>query len=126
MARIEFEKSWLLAFRIYASDHNDMFPTNFAEASSIYDGPMNVSTSAFELVYQGSFTALTNPDQVIMLKEKEPSLDERGHWVKVYGMADGSVQTVGMPSTWKLGDQEVTYDSFEAFEKDHILAPSGQ
>lgn len=126
MARVVFAKQWLLTFRIYADDHNDIFPTNFAEAASMYDGPTNVSTNAFELVYQGSFTALTNPDDVIMLKEKEPSLDERGHWVKIYGMADGAVQTLGMPLRWTARGKKVTYDTFDAFEKDHIISHSGR
>jgi RNA polymerase sigma factor (sigma-70 family) len=126
-AKVDFAKCWLLAFRIYANDHNRMFPTSYEQASAIFkenfhnhDSSIDVSTNEFDLVYQGT-AEMAKPDEVIVLRQKKPWLNNAGRWVKIYGMADGSVQQIGMPSHWKANGEEVNYDNFEAYEKDHIV-----
>jgi hypothetical protein len=117
------ERNWLLAFKLYAMDHQDQFPTNFEQAKSFLqpesNGETNMAPDQFEIVYQGPDN-LTNPSEVIVLRERQPSQDSVGNWYKVYGMADGSVQTVSVPSRWTVGGKEIDYDTLEAFEKDHI------
>lgn len=101
----------------YAMDHQNQFPTNFAQAASAgpggSNGPTNPVPDQFEIVYRGSTVAITNPGEVIVLREKQPWLNSDGKWVKVYGNADGSVQVVGMPSRWRVGGREVNYETFE-------------
>lgn len=127
IAKAQFARDWLLAFRMYAAEHQDQYPANFQQAASLLKRdsgePTNMVPNQFEIVYQGSVN-LTNPSEVIILRERKPWQNSDGKWGKIYGLADGSVQTVGMPSRWTVGGKQINYDSFEAFEKDHIVAPS--
>jgi RNA polymerase sigma factor (sigma-70 family) len=127
IAKARSTRDWLLAFRTYADAHQDQYPATFEQAASLLrhdsNEQANLTPNQFEIVYQGSVN-LTNPSEVILLKEKEPWQRSDGKWVKIYGLADGSVQTVGMPSRWTVGGREIKYDSFEAFEKDHTVTPS--
>jgi len=129
MAKVNFGKYWLLAFRMYANEHGNQFPASFDQAASFlpddFKAENRINPDDFEIVYQGS-VELTNGSQIIALREKEALPNSSGNLVKVYGMADGSVQQVMMPSHWQVGGREVSYDSFEAFEKDHIIDPSKQ
>ena len=131
IAKANFSKQVLLAFRMFANDNQDLFPTSFAQATpyfpTIQSGAgTNVSADQFEVVYQGS-AVMTNAGDVVVLCEKQPWQNSDGKWCKVYGMADGSVQTVGMPSRWRnQAGQETSYETFEAYEKDHIVVPPNQ
>jgi RNA polymerase sigma factor (sigma-70 family) len=129
IAKMEVPKNWLLAFKTYAVEHQGQFPTNFELAASLLqkesNGETNMSPNQFEIVYQGS-DALTNSGEVIMLQEKKPWLGSDGKWHKIYGMVDGSVQDISMPGQWWVGGTSVSYGTFEAFERDHILTMSAK
>jgi hypothetical protein len=124
IAKIDSGKNWLMAFRIYANEHQDQFPTNFEQAAHLIRPESKGPSNQFEIVYQGS-SVLTNGGLVV-LKEKDPWQDSDGKWFKIYGLADGSVQTMGLPVRWNADGREISYDSFEAYEKDHVNASPGQ
>ena len=131
IAKMNFAKNWLLAFHLYAEKNQYQFPTSFAQAASFFEkrdirAETNLNLDQFEIVYQGS-RAMTRPGDVVVLREKEPWQNSDGKWCKIYGLADGSVQMVGMPSRWKnLDGIDTSYDTFEAYEKDHIITPPKQ
>jgi len=125
MVKIDTGKNWLMALKMYANEHQDQFPTNFEQAAPLMRPESKGPSNQFEIVYQGS-SVLTNASEVVVLKEKDPWQDSDGKWFKIYDMADGSVQTVSMPLRWNAGGREISYDSFEAYEKDHVNAPPGQ
>jgi RNA polymerase sigma factor (sigma-70 family) len=115
-------KDWLLDFRIYALDNRGQCPTSFEQVASIHaqdSGKLggNISPDHFEIVFQGSLDSLTNPGDVIVLRG-QPRRTGDGHWVWIYGMADGSVQQMRFP--------QPQYDSPEAWEKGRILSPPPQ
>ncbi|MGO8677761.1 MAG: RNA polymerase sigma factor [Limisphaerales bacterium] len=116
-------KDWLVAFRIHALDNQGQCPTNFEQVASIHaqdSGKLGANTSPdrFEIVFQGSLDSLTNPGDIIVLRERQPQRAGDGNSVWVYGMADGSVQQMRFP--------QPQYDSPEAWEKGRILSPSAQ
>ena len=130
LSRIQFEKNWMLAFRIYA-DKNGRFPENFDEASAFWPKNIqpesNLTTDQFEILYSGPLAAIdsSNVSDTIVIREREPRLNTNGKWTRVYAMADGSVQTIGMPFTWiKSNGEKILYDTFESFERDRILSRS--
>jgi len=137
IAKMNFCKDWLIAFILYYYEHHDQFPTNFAQAAAFFEprdaqSETNVSVEQFEVVCWGSrigvgadaSAVVGIPLEAIALREKTPWQDSDGKWCKIYGFADGMVQTIAMPSRWKnLDGIETRYDTFEAYEKDHIIAP---
>lgn len=124
-----FGHRWLGAFRAYANKHRDQFPTSFEQAAAFmpadYKAEASLIADQFEIVYQGS-TALPNGEEVVVLREKEPWQDSDGKSVKIYAFVDGHSQVVAMPSRWTVGGRQVSYDTFEAFENDHIIPPPGK
>jgi RNA polymerase sigma factor (sigma-70 family) len=128
-AKLTFGHRWVAAFRDYAEKNGDRFPTSFEQAAAFmpaeYKAEASMHAAQLEIVYQGS-VVLPNGGEVVVLREKEPWQDSDGKWCKVYGLADGSSQVVGMPSRWTVGGKEISYDTFEAFEKDHIITPPGK
>ena len=103
-----------LIFRLYASDHNDQFPTNF-EALAPYFEKQKLSltgTNDIDLFYQGSLAELgTNADQsqIIVFRDRQTWAGPDGKSTRVYGMADGSVQTME------------SEDNFQAWEAGHTF-----
>jgi RNA polymerase sigma factor (sigma-70 family) len=128
-AKMTFGHLWVAAFRDYAEKNGDLFPTSFEQAASFIPAKdkaeANLIADHFEIVYQGS-VVMPNGGEVVVLREKEPWQDSDGKWCKVYGLADGSSQVVAMPSRWTVGGKQISYDTFEAFEKDHIIPPPGK
>ena len=125
LAKVEFEKFQMLAFRMYAEDHGDLFPTNFDQAASYLSSGMKVEKrvdpDAFEVVKYESSPSVTNPDAIIV-REKEPWLTRNGKLVRVYGMADGSVQVIGIPYVrTDSSGKRISYDTFEAWEQAHMV-----
>jgi RNA polymerase sigma factor (sigma-70 family) len=130
MAKVEFEKSWMLAFILYAQEHQEQFPTSFEQAAPFFPtdakAETRVDADLFEVVKQPSVVSLTNVNIIILL-EKAPWLDSRGKWTRVYGMADGSVQTISVPVTYTDSNgQRISRDSFEAWEKEHMILPTAK
>jgi len=86
-------KQGVLSFILFAGDHQQQYPTNFAQVTT-YSSPDFVGhvETNFDLVYSGSSTAITNPSATIVLMEKQASQTADGAWVKAYGFADGHAE----------------------------------
>jgi RNA polymerase sigma factor (sigma-70 family) len=96
-----------VAFRIYANDNDNQFPTNFAQCSNELAKTTNffgdVPLDTFELVNAGKVS-----DQLpwaFLFREQTPRQSPDGGWSRVYGLADGSAQEATSPDgnfdTWE-------------------------
>ncbi len=98
MNKMNFSRQVVLAFIMHANDHEGQFPTNFDQAMPYLGGAhfadTNITTDQFDITYQGSWQAITNPASVIVLREKQanPPNSPGGKWNKAYGFADGHVE----------------------------------
>jgi hypothetical protein len=103
-----------LAFHMYASDHNDQFPTTL-EAVAGYFGQGRLSltgTNDIDIFYKGPLAELgTNTAQgnFILFRDRQTWAGPDGKPTRVYGMADGSVQTVESD------------DNFRSWETEHSI-----
>jgi hypothetical protein len=88
-----------VAFRIWANDNNNQYPTNFAEmhnelANTInFDG--DIPLDSFEMVNVGKVND-TYP-QAAAARERTPRQSPFGGWERTYLLGDGSVQTATSP-----------------------------
>ncbi|HEY3915870.1 MAG TPA: sigma-70 family RNA polymerase sigma factor [Verrucomicrobiae bacterium] len=116
MARVSYNKNWLLAFILYANENNGQFPKDFEQALPFApDDAKNrddVSTNQFQIVYQGALTAITNAPGTIVLEEVDPWDTRQGKWAKIYGFADGHVEIRSQAD-----------NNFDAYEQQHIIPP---
>jgi hypothetical protein len=93
ISKMNYTKGLMIALMQYAGQHEGQFPTNFDLAAAFVPGEVtsqtNLAPNQFEIVYQGSFNDITNPQSVIVIREKDawPALD--GGWVRDYTFADG-------------------------------------
>ena len=92
-------KELLLAFHTYASEHNDQFPTNLqAAASYLTDEKVSqTDRNQIEIFYQGPLAELgsnTEQGKFILFRDKRTWPGPDGKPTRVYGMGDGSVQTI--------------------------------
>jgi RNA polymerase sigma factor (sigma-70 family) len=87
------------AFRIYANDNNNQYPTNLAECSNELGHITNFSggipLDTFEMVKVGSASDASSWS--IMLREKTPRQSPDGSWQRVYLMSDASAQVAIPP-----------------------------
>ena len=122
MAKMSFNKDLLFSFHRYADQHNGQFPTNFDDAASFLDdaakNQTRFSSDQFEIVFTGSPSSITNPQDVIMLREKDAfstanTENPKGGWAKIYGFVDGHVIVQHEPE-----------NDFTAFENAHMVSPS--
>jgi RNA polymerase sigma factor (sigma-70 family) len=101
MAKGSFAKDLVFALITYSMDHNDQFPTNFDEAAAFLPpgakSETNVTAAQFEIVYHGTRSALADPGETIVVREKDPWVGPGGQWVKVYGFGDGHSQLHSEP-----------------------------
>jgi RNA polymerase sigma factor (sigma-70 family) len=119
------------AFRMYAINHHDQFPTDFAQAvpymaealrndlnpgDTLRDEAEFIAqvTNRFEIVYTGSTTNEAYGDK-ILIREKQPTQASDGSWIKAYGFVDGSGQLHSEPD----GD-------FGNWERQHMADLAGQ
>ncbi len=112
-------KEICLAQKLYANDNNGQYATNFNQIKNELGGRTNfngVALSDIEFFNAGSVNE-SMPD-VIAFREREPRQDPSnpGTWIMVYGLADGSAQTV-------YGDS-ANADSFSNFELQHSPPPN--
>ena len=101
-----------LAFRMYAGDHNDQFPTNLGAISGYFGkGRLALTgTNEIDLFYRGPIAELvTNSDQgrFILFRDRQAWAGPDGKPTRVYGMGDGSVQTIESD------------DNFQSWERAH-------
>jgi hypothetical protein len=118
-----------LAFRLYALEHRDQFPTDFAQAAPYFPEALKAAlnpddtlrdvadviaqmTDQFEIAYQGSNTNLEEGN-VILLRGKQATQCPDGSWLKVYCFADGSAQAHVEPD-----------GNFEPWENQHLIGSS--
>ncbi len=115
MAKGAFAKNWVYAFVTFSLEHDGRFPTNFDEAAAFLQpeakAQTNITTSQFEIVYQGNQEAIADPAETIVLREKQPWVGPDGSWVKMYGFADGTGQLHSEPD-----------GNFEAYERQHTVS----
>jgi hypothetical protein len=107
IAKLNYAKGWTMAFFLYSEQHQGAFPTKFEEAESFllpeYKTEHNLGANEFppgapkygltpdryEIVFQGSPSAVSNPQSLIVLREKEAWQAPDGGWLRAYGFADG-------------------------------------
>jgi RNA polymerase sigma factor (sigma-70 family) len=89
MLKISGAQQGVLAFIMFATDNNQQWPTNFAQARPYLGNSVEQVETNFDVAYQGLITNLTNPSTAIVLKEKQAWQSLNGKWKKTYGFADG-------------------------------------
>jgi RNA polymerase sigma factor (sigma-70 family) len=94
--RINQSKQWALAFIMFANVHQNQLPKNFEQLKT-YLPKGGLSDSNWEIVSGGNLNSFVNPSQTILLREKESRPSPDGKFVKIYALADGSVQLVSSP-----------------------------
>ena len=122
--RLNFVKKSVLAGILYA-EKNGHYPASLDEAAPFFPADRDssdIDPENFELLYHGPPASLTNFQDTIVLREKDPWLGSNGRWVKTYGFADGHAQSVTIPSTWN----GVTYNDFDAYEQAHTMSEPAQ
>lgn len=93
IVKMTYTKGWMLAFANYAQQHGGQLPTNFESAVSFAPEIVTNQTilvpDQFEIVYTGSLNEVTNPQSLIVIREKEATQTSDGGWVRGYSFADG-------------------------------------
>jgi len=120
IANMVYTKGWVLAFRLYADRNQGQFPTNFESAASFLPDESKsltnwYTTDQFEIVYQGSIDAITNPASIIVVREKEPWQATDGGWVRGYAFADGHSEI-----------HKAVDGDFQPWESAHLWPPPSQ
>lgn len=111
IAKINDARNLATQFILYASDNQGFVPTNHDQLYS-YNNQYPISgTNHFEIEYQGSLNAITNPSSVILV-QSDPWETYEGKWAKAYGFADGHAEVHAEAN----GD-------FTAFEQQHSVSP---
>ena len=119
IAKMVASKDWMLAFVMYAEDHQGQMPANFDQAMA-YVGEerrreMLLATNQLEVVYQGARNAIPSPSSTIVLRETQPTQYPDGSWTRAYGFADGHSEI------HKSAD-----GNFTDWETGKIIKPPGQ
>jgi RNA polymerase sigma factor (sigma-70 family) len=83
-----------LAMRIWAGDNNDRYPTNFDDMTNELGGVTNEMHFKQTFEFMNAGVADGHYPQMLMLREITPRQSPDGKWERVYGLADGSVQTI--------------------------------
>ena len=116
IAKMGYTKGWMLAFMQYADQNQGQFPTNFDQAASFLSdeakGQTNLWPDQFEIVYHGSLNELTNPQTIVVIREKEAWQTLDGGWVRDYTFADGHSEI------HKAAD-----GNFQTWEAQHMIPP---
>ena len=111
LARMTYTKEWMLAFFLYSEKNQGQFPTNFNQALPFWPNQKFTTDSGevtlppdesvggttqfglvptnYDIVYQGSINTLTNPQSIIVIREKDAWQAPDGGWVRAYAFADG-------------------------------------
>ncbi|MGI8964480.1 MAG: hypothetical protein ACR2H1_00140, partial [Limisphaerales bacterium] len=100
-----------LSARLYANDHKDQFPTNFAQMKNELPDKFSggISLDLFEFLPGSELVQDSMPDMIIF-REKVPRQMPDGRWERIYTLADGSVQK-----------SHAVDGNFSAFEKQFSL-----
>lgn len=114
--KINYAKQFCLGAYMYMDDHKNHFPTNFADIAKYLPPDVNAQTNLFEIVLQGAITDLdkyAHPEEILLIREREPWKDTDGIPTKVYGCSDGHFEV----HTEADGD-------FAAWEQRRIVPPA--
>jgi RNA polymerase sigma factor (sigma-70 family) len=116
ISKMGYARNWVLAFHEYAGAHQGQFPGNFGQAETFLPDQAKdetlLATNQFEIMYQGSLNAITNPAAIIVLRESESQPVLTGGQVRTYGFADGHSEV------HKTDD-----GNFEPWERQHMILP---
>ena len=109
IARMNYTKQWALAFIMFADDHGGRMPKTFQEASAYF--PQNgqagdLKPEQFEIMYQGSATAIKDTAKTILIREIQPLVNPSGGGLnRAYVFADGHSEIHSAPdgnfTTWE-------------------------
>ncbi|MBI1177841.1 sigma-70 family RNA polymerase sigma factor [bacterium] len=119
---IEDLKALGLALRIYANDHNDLFPKGLDspefQPALLEAGRKLSDRQNYEQVYFGRADPIVDgvnggiphvqSSNTVVVRQREPMVDPDGNRIKCYTTADGAVQTV---------TESMVGGSFEQFER---------
>ena len=115
IAKLNFSKLYGLALIMYAQDHNDLFPTNFAAVASYLPNNKDIRADSekfgiqedqYDLVYHGALKDITEPARTIVMQEKEAFQTPGGKWAKTYLFADGHTEIHSAPPDGDFGPWE--------------------
>jgi RNA polymerase sigma factor (sigma-70 family) len=116
VAMMHDAKGWMLAFYLYAMQHENQFPASFDAAAPFLPGELKEGkverVDRFEIVFQGSIEELADPPRTMVLRQTFARQRPDGKWEKAYGFADGH-------SERRLQDDP----DFHAFESQFIVQP---
>jgi RNA polymerase sigma factor (sigma-70 family) len=125
IAKLNYSRNWMLAFLNYAQQHTGQSPTNFEAAASFapegLTNGFNLTPDQFEIVYNGALDPnnVTNPQSLIVIREKQAWQTPDGGWVRAYSFADGHSEI-----------HKAVDGNFEPWEAQRMTppptAPSGQ
>jgi hypothetical protein len=73
-----------------------------------------LATNQFEIVYQGNLQSLTNPQDIVVLRESRSQPAPAGGFVRTYGFADGHSEV-----------RKEETDDFSAWEAQHMIQMAG-
>jgi RNA polymerase sigma factor (sigma-70 family) len=112
-AAINAAKQIGLAMRVFSVDHENQFPTNFLQLTNELGNSFSIhgiELYSFEFANAGA-VSLDHPNMV-ELRERLARQAPDGTWQRIYGFADGSVQTA------------TSFDgNFDAWEKANTYSP---
>ena len=108
-----------LDMRIYAGDHGNQYPTNdnLYQLAKDYDSNTNLLQDIPAIEYKNIGAKLNSKDEpdypnMVVIRERIARQAPDGTWRRIYGLADGSVQTA------------ISYDgNFDAWEKANTYSP---
>ena len=75
-------------------------------------GGTNLIPDQFEIVYHGSINDITNPQTIIVIREKEAWQALGGGWVRDYSFADGHSEI-----------HKAVDSNFQNWETQHMMPP---
>jgi len=112
-ATINAAKQIGLAMRVFSVNHENQFPTNFLQLTNELGNSFSISgidLFSFEFVNAGAVSL--DHSNMVELRERLARQAPDGTWSRIYGFADGSVQTA------------TSFDgNFDAWEKANTYSP---
>jgi len=119
IAKMNYTRGWIMAFHMYARDHQGQMPASFDQAAALLPEETKAETKVginqFELVYQGSLEGLANPSRVIVIRETQARQTSNGGWSRAYAFADGHSEI-----------HRSSDGNFEKWESELLQKPAGQ
>jgi prepilin-type processing-associated H-X9-DG protein len=111
MNKLMQAKQGALICIMYADDHGQQYPPDFAAAAAYAKGDfVNELAANFDLVYAGAATNIAKPAETIILREKTARQHGAGKWLKTYAFADGHAEIHAAPD-----------GNFADWEKERII-----